>query len=133
LVKGRSTAHQLAPVKARGGMFAQPCADLPWTQRLSEVWRMRDPDERAACPRPTGRRRRPGAPRRAVDWYHSHDGLHTGDPIAMAHDALTAYRAEVTETAQAQRRPTRAAAPSGLHRRTVRSLAEAFGRATAYR
>ena len=25
-------AHQLAPVKARGGMFAQLCADLPWTQ-----------------------------------------------------------------------------------------------------
>src|SRR3981189_3793477 len=41
-------AHQLAPVKARGGMFAQLCADLPWTQHLSEVWRMRDPDERAA-------------------------------------------------------------------------------------
>ncbi|MBV8347610.1 MAG: relaxase domain-containing protein, partial [Mycolicibacterium sp.] len=28
-------AHQLAPVKARGGMFAQLCADLPWTQKLS--------------------------------------------------------------------------------------------------
>ncbi len=41
-------AHQLAPVKARGGMFAQLCTDLPWTQRLSEVWRMRDPEERAA-------------------------------------------------------------------------------------
>ncbi|POX27078.1 AAA family ATPase, partial [Serratia marcescens] len=41
-------AHQLAPVKARGGMFAQLCADLPWTQKLCEVWRMRDPDERSA-------------------------------------------------------------------------------------
>ena len=41
-------AHQLAPVKARGGMFAQLCADLPWTQHLSEVWRMRDPEERTA-------------------------------------------------------------------------------------
>jgi conjugative relaxase-like TrwC/TraI family protein len=41
-------AHQLAPVKARGGMFAQLCADLPWTQHLSEVWRMRNPEERAA-------------------------------------------------------------------------------------
>jgi conjugative relaxase-like TrwC/TraI family protein len=30
--------HQLAPVKARGGMFAQLCTDLPWTQHLSEVW-----------------------------------------------------------------------------------------------
>ena len=28
-------AHQLAPVKARGGMFAQLCGDLPWTQKLS--------------------------------------------------------------------------------------------------
>jgi len=41
-------AHQLTPVKARGGMFAQLCADLPGTQHLSEVWRMRDPDERSA-------------------------------------------------------------------------------------
>jgi ATP-dependent exoDNAse (exonuclease V) alpha subunit len=30
-------ANQLAPVKARGGMFAQLCSDLPWTQHLSEV------------------------------------------------------------------------------------------------
>lgn len=41
-------AHQLAPVKARGGMFAQLCTDLPWAQQLSEVWRMRDTDERTA-------------------------------------------------------------------------------------
>ncbi|WP_324610246.1 AAA family ATPase, partial [Mycobacterium avium] len=41
-------AYQLAPVKARGGMFAQLVADLPWAQKLSEVWRMRDPDERCA-------------------------------------------------------------------------------------
>ena len=41
-------AHQLAPVKARGGMFAQLCTDLPWTQHLSEVWRMADPAERTA-------------------------------------------------------------------------------------
>jgi len=41
-------AHQLAPVKARGGMFAQLCTDLPWTQHLSQVWRMRNPDERDA-------------------------------------------------------------------------------------
>jgi hypothetical protein len=39
-------AHQLAPVKARGGMFDQLCTDLPWTQHLSEVWRMTDRDER---------------------------------------------------------------------------------------
>src|SRR5258705_3371261 len=41
-------ARQLAPVKARGGMFAQCCADLPWAQQLCEVCRMRDPEERSA-------------------------------------------------------------------------------------
>ena len=88
-------AHQLAPVKARGGMFAQLCTDLPWTQRLSEVWRMRDPAERTAslALRDGG----PAPVRRAVDWYRSHDRLHTGDPIAMAQDALTAYRADVAD------------------------------------
>ncbi|WP_151834971.1 MobF family relaxase [Mycobacterium avium] len=86
-------AHQLAPVKARGGMFAQLCVDLPWTQRLSEVWRMRDPAERAAslAVRDGG----PAPVRRAVDWYRAHGRLHTGDPIAMAADALAAYQADV--------------------------------------
>ena len=28
-------AYQLAPVKARGGMFEHLCDDLPWSQRLS--------------------------------------------------------------------------------------------------
>ncbi|BBY14403.1 MobF family relaxase [Mycobacterium marseillense] len=88
-------AHQLAPVKARGGMFAQLCTDLPWTQRLSEVWRMRDPEERSAslAIRDGG----PAPVRRAVDWYRTNDRLHTGDDIAMAGDALTGYRADVAE------------------------------------
>ena len=86
-------AHQLAPVKARGGMFAQLCQDLPWTQRLSEVWRMRDPAERSAslAVRDGG----PAPVRRAIEWYRSHNRLHTGDPIAMATDALIAYQADV--------------------------------------
>ena len=85
-------AHQLAPVKARGGMFAQLCTDLPWTQHLSEVWRMRDPDERAAslALRDGG----PAPVRRAVGWYRTHDRLHCGDAITMAADALAAYRAD---------------------------------------
>ena len=41
-------AYQLSPVRARGGMFEQLCAELPWAQRLSEVWRMRDAEERDA-------------------------------------------------------------------------------------
>jgi hypothetical protein len=86
-------AHQLAPVKARGGMFAQLCADLPWTQHLSEVWRMRNEEERVAS-----LALRDGGPepaRKAIDWYRDHDRLHTGDPIAMATDALAGYRNDV--------------------------------------
>jgi DNA transposition AAA+ family ATPase len=86
-------AHQLAPVKARGGMFAQLIEDLPWAQRLSEVWRMRDPAERTAS-----LALRNGGPkpiRRAVEWYRTHDRLHTGDALTMAHDALTNYHADI--------------------------------------
>lgn len=85
-------AHQLSPVKARGGMFAQLCDGLPWTQKLSEVWRMHDPEARAAslALRDGG----PAPVRRAIGWYRTHDRLHTGDQIAMASDALAAYRAD---------------------------------------
>ena len=31
--------YPLAPVRARGGMFEMLCNELPWAQRLSEVWR----------------------------------------------------------------------------------------------
>ena len=84
--------HQLAPVKARGGMFAQLCTDLPWTQHLSAVWRMRDPNERTAslALRDGG----PASIRRAIGWYRTHDRLHCGDQITMAADALAAYRAD---------------------------------------
>ncbi|MGO9155121.1 MobF family relaxase [Mycobacterium sp.] len=82
-------AHQLAPVKARGGMFAQLCTDLPWTQHLSEVWRLRDRDERgASLALRDGHGKRL---RKAVGWYRSHGRLHTGDQIAMAADAHDAY------------------------------------------
>jgi hypothetical protein len=85
-------AHQLAPVKARGGMFAQLCTDLPWTQRLSEVWRMRDADERAASL--ALRNGGPASVRHAIGWYRTHDRLHCGDQVTMAADALAAYKAD---------------------------------------
>jgi ATP-dependent exoDNAse (exonuclease V) alpha subunit len=86
-------AHQLAPVKARGGMFAQLCTDLPWTQHLSEVWRMRNPEERTAslALRDGGAER----VRKAIDWYRDHDRIHCGEAIAMATDALAGYRKDV--------------------------------------
>ena len=88
-------AYQLSPVKARGGMFEHLCDDLPWSQRLSEVWRMRDPDERdASLALRSGHGNRL---RKAVGWYRNHDRLHTGDPIAMAADATTAYIAARAE------------------------------------
>ncbi|WP_110315421.1 MobF family relaxase [Mycolicibacterium moriokaense] len=84
--------HQLAPVKARGGMFAQLCTDLPWTQHLSEVWRMRDPDERAASL--ALRNGGPASVRRAIGWYDTHNRLRCGDAITMAADALAAYKTD---------------------------------------
>ena len=84
--------HQLAPVKARGGMFAQLCTDLPWTQHLSEVWRMTNREERQAS-----LALRDGEAkdvRRAVDWYRADGRLHCGDAITMASDALQAYKAD---------------------------------------
>ncbi|MDT5117159.1 MAG: hypothetical protein QOE30_2898, partial [Mycobacterium sp.] len=84
--------YQLAPVNARGGMFEQLCTDLPWTQRLSEVWRMRDPEERqASLALRSGHGNRL---RQAVGWYRTHDRLHTGDEVAMASDALAGYLAD---------------------------------------
>ncbi len=81
--------YQLAPVKKRGGMFEQLCADLPWSQRLGEVWRMRQADERdASLALRNGRGKRL---KKAVGWYRTHGRLHTGDQIAMADDATAAY------------------------------------------
>ncbi|MEU0497515.1 MobF family relaxase [Mycobacterium sp. NPDC006124] len=81
--------YQLAPVKSRGGMFEQLCDELPWAQRLSEVWRMRNPEERHAS---LALRSGHGNPlRKAIGWYRTHDRLHTGDPVAMASDALEGY------------------------------------------
>jgi conjugative relaxase-like TrwC/TraI family protein len=86
-------AHQLAPVKARGGMFDQLCTDLPWAQQLSEVWRMRDPEERTASL--ALRDGDPVAVARAVRFYQREDRLRCGDQIAMATDALKAYRGDL--------------------------------------
>jgi conjugative relaxase-like TrwC/TraI family protein len=84
--------YQLAPVKARGGMFEQLCDELPWTQRLSEVWRMRDPKERqASLALRSGHGNRL---RHAIGWYRTHDRLRTGDAVAMASDALNGYLAD---------------------------------------
>lgn len=81
--------YQLAPVKKRGGMFENLCDDLPWSQRLGEVWRMRDPVERdASLALRNGRGKRL---KHAVGWYRNHGRLNTGDPIAMATDATNAY------------------------------------------
>jgi AAA domain/TrwC relaxase len=85
--------HQLAPVKARGGMFAQLCADLPWTQHLSAVWRMHDPDERTASL--ALRNGGSASVRRAIAWYRTHDRLHCGDQITMAADAIAAYKTDI--------------------------------------
>jgi conjugative relaxase-like TrwC/TraI family protein len=85
--------HQLAPVKARGGMFTQLCEELPWARRLSEVWRMHDPQEReASLAVGSGG---PAPVRRAIGWYRDQGRLHCGDQVTMAADALAAHQADV--------------------------------------
>ncbi|WP_264891067.1 MobF family relaxase [Mycobacterium kiyosense] len=86
-------AHQLAPVKARAGMFNQLVEDLPWAQRLSEVWRMREGAERVASL--AIRNAGPKPLRRAIEWYRTQGRLHAGDGLTMAHDALTGYQADL--------------------------------------
>ena len=54
---------------------------------------MRDPDERAASQ--AVRNAGPKPLRRAVEWYRSHDRLHTGDELTMANDALTNYQVDL--------------------------------------
>lgn len=88
-------AYQLSPVKARGGMFEDLCDDLPWSQRLSEVRRMRNTAERDASL--ALRSARGNRLRKAIGWYRNHDRLHTGDPIAIAADATNAYIAARSE------------------------------------
>ena len=86
-------AHQLAPVRARGGMFDQLPVRPALAQHLSEVWRMHDPEERTASL--ALRDGDPAAVARAVRWYQRNNRLLLGDQIAMATDALAGYRADV--------------------------------------
>src|SRR6476620_5179758 len=81
--------YQLAPVLARGGMFEQLCNDLPWTQQLEQVWRLRDPEEKEA----SLQLRNGDAPelKQALEWYRDHNRLSIGDPVAMAEDVYAAY------------------------------------------
>lgn len=128
-------ARQLAPVKARGGMFAQLCNDLPWTQKLSEVWRMHDRDERAAslALRDGG----PAPVRRAIDWYRKHDRLHTGGEVAMASDTLAAYNSDIAGGKDAlllcDTREMADALNQRIHTETVNPSAPALGIARGHR
>jgi conjugative relaxase-like TrwC/TraI family protein len=84
--------YQLAPVLSRGGMFEQLANDLPWTQQLDRVWRMKDKNEqRASLHLRNGTDKRLKA---AVAWYHDHDRISLGDPVAMAEDTYANYLAD---------------------------------------
>ena len=65
-----------------------PTDSLPRMQRLTEVWRLRDPGERDASF--ALRSARGNRLRKAIGWYRTHDRLHTVDAIAMAADATAA-------------------------------------------
>ena len=119
--------HQLAPVLARGGMFSQLVEDLPWTQKLSQVWRMKDPEERAASV--ALGQGGPAPRRRAVQWYADNGRLAIGDDVAMAEDAVTAWKADVEAGRDAlligDRRATVDALNVKIHNERVDAQAEA--------
>ena len=114
-------AEQLAPVAARGGMFARLCADLPWAQDLTEVWRMRDAGERAASLALRARGNDDGLDQ-AVAWYRDHGRLHIGDPVTMADDALTAWTADRAEGVDALLIADRWEAADALNERIHRQI-----------
>ena len=128
--------HQLAPVRARGGMFAQLVADLPWAQHLSQVWRMRDPGERAASL--AVRDGDPTAVAAAVGWSRDHERLRIGDPVTMADDAFQAWTTERTTLGAdslliADRWEIADALNERIHRATVAADAPTVGGARRHR
>ena len=89
---GPRPSWSATPISWRRSRPAAACSpnsatDLPWTQHLSEVWRMRDPDERAASLALRDGARQPAAQRgRLVP--HPRPAALPGIQIAMAADAL---------------------------------------------
>ncbi|KAA0089924.1 AAA family ATPase (plasmid) [Mycolicibacterium sp. P1-18] len=118
---------QLAPVKARGGMFTQLCDELPWAQRLTEVWRMHDPAERSASL--AMGQGGPAPVRRAIGWYRDHDRLHSGDQVTMAADALTAHQGDVAAGRDALLIADTTEITDALNRRVHDQITEARTRA----
>ena len=70
-------------------MFEQLCADLPWSSASARCGGCATP--RSATPRWRCAPRTATGCAAAVGWYRDNGRLHTGDPIAMAADALGAY------------------------------------------
>ena len=88
-------SYQLAPVGARGGMFEQMCADLPWSQRLGEVWRMRNREERdASLALRSGHGNRL---RKAVGWYRTRIDCTPATPSPWPATPLAAYHHDRAE------------------------------------
>ncbi len=127
--------HQLAPVKARGGMFAQLCEDLPWTQQLSEVWRMHDPEERDASL--ALRDGYQNTVNRAVEWYRQNNRLHCGDEVTMAADAVAEYKKDIAAGKDAlllcDTKETADALNRRLHRESIATDASTVAGARGHR
>lgn len=87
--------YQLSPVLARGGMFAQLTADLPWTQKLDTVWRLRNEEEKVASL--AVRNGENDELKVATKWYRDQGRLFVGDPVAMAEDVYGNYLADRRE------------------------------------
>ena len=90
----RRSCWSETPISSRPSTPAAACSSSSaptcrGANASAEVWRMADPEERDASL--ALRAARGNRLRTAVKWYRDNGRLHTGDPIAMAADALDAY------------------------------------------
>lgn len=83
-------SYQQQPVKAPGGMFRDLSENLPWAQALSEVWRQKDPEEKAITLLMRDAQMQSDITR-VADWYSGRDRLAAGDARSMGEQIVVDY------------------------------------------
>ena len=83
-------SYQAQPVEAAGGMFRDLSESLPWAQELSEVWRQKDPEEKAITLLMRDAQMQSDI-ERVTDWYSSRGRLVAGDARTMGDTIVVDY------------------------------------------
>lgn len=83
-------SHQLQPVRAGGGMFADLAEQLPWAQAFDEVWRQKDRIE-ASMTLLMREAKTEAQFQKVAAWYSANDRLRAGDTRSMFEDLIVDY------------------------------------------